>query len=62
MRIDSAAPVIEPPIGTTSAPPKDEAVRIVITDSVFPEKKSSYAPCTPNIGPSSAPPTPCGTR
>jgi hypothetical protein len=61
MRIDLVAPVIEPPIGTTSAPLKDEAVRIVITNSVFPEKKSSYASCTPIIGDYSAPPTLCRT-
>lgn len=61
MRIDFAAPVIEPPIGSTLALLKDEAVRIVITNSVFPEKKSSYAPCTRIIGDYSAPPTLCCT-
>ncbi len=61
MRIDSVAPVTELPIGTMSAPLKDEAVRIVITNSVYPEKKSSYAPCTRIIGAYSAPPTLCRT-
>lgn len=61
MRIDSVAPVIELQIGSTSAPLKDEAVRIVITNSVFPEKKSSYAPYTRIIGDYSAPPTLCRT-
>jgi hypothetical protein len=42
-RIDFVVPVIEPPIGIALASLKDEAVRIVITSSVFPEKKYSYA-------------------
>ena len=42
-RIDFVVPVIEPPIGIALASLKDEAVRIVITNSVFPEKKYSYA-------------------
>ena len=42
-RIDFVVPVIEPPIGIALASLKDEAVRIVITNSVFREKKYSYA-------------------
>ena len=58
MRIDFVAPVIEPPIGTMSVPLKDEAVRIIIINSVFPERKYSYVHCTPiiaNYFPTSAP-------
>lgn len=42
-RINFVVSVIEPPIGIALASLKDVAVRIVITNSVFPERKYSYA-------------------